>query len=85
MNVKKGEIVSWASGTSEQMKSAWLLDSGEDVHVMMTIDEWEGLGKPKLIDSDVVLKTASGEDLGASEKIKVRGFLDEQRVEFEAI
>ncbi len=51
----------------------------------MTIDEWERLGKPKLIESDAALKTASGEDLGAIGKINVRGFLDGQRVEFEAI
>ena len=60
MHVKEGEIVKWASGTYEMILSVWLLDSGADVHVM-TIDEWERLGKPGIIESDVVLKTASGE------------------------
>ncbi len=66
------------------MKSVWLLDLGADVHVM-TIDEWERLEKPELIESNVVWKTASGEDLEAVGKIKVRGFLAGERVEFQAI
>ena len=37
------------------------------------------------METQVVLKAASGEDLGAIGKIKVRGFLDGQKVEFEAI
>ncbi len=84
MNVKEGEIVIWASGAYEQMRSVWLLDSGADVHVM-TKEEWERFGRPKLVESGVALKTASGEDLEAIGKIRVRGFLDGQRVELEAI
>ncbi len=82
MKVKEGTIGIWASGGYEQMKYVWLLDSGADVHVL-TIGAWEGCGKPRLIESDVALKAASGEDLGAIGKIKVRGFLDGQRAELE--
>ncbi len=72
-NAKGGEIVIWASGAYEQMKSARLPDSGADAHVM-TIDEWERCGKPRLTESDFALKTASGEDLGTIGKVKVRGW-----------
>ncbi len=52
---------------------------------MMTLQEWERTGKPEITESDVLLKTAIGEDLEAIGKIKVRGYLDGQRVEFEAM
>ncbi len=64
MCVKESEILKWAQGTYEQIKSVWLLDSGADVHEM-TLEEWERLGKQEIIESDVVLKTASGADLEA--------------------
>ncbi len=37
------------------------------------------------MDTPIVLGTASGEDRGAIGKITVRGFLEGQKVEFEAI
>ena len=38
-----------------------------------------------LTETKVKLTTASGEDLGAFGTVKVRGFLNGQRVEFEAV
>ena len=38
-----------------------------------------------LTETKVKLTTASGEDLGALGTVKVRGFLNGQRVEFEAV
>ncbi len=40
MYVKDGEILKWAQGTYEQIKSVWLLDTGADLHVM-TLEEWQ--------------------------------------------
>ncbi len=78
------EKVNWAGSTYEKLKSEWLLGSGADMHAM-TMDKWRKLGQPTVQESQAVLRTASGEKLGAIGKVHGRTFLEEQRVEFETI
>ena len=48
------------------------------------MDEWRKLGQHTVQESQVVLGTASGDNLGAVGKVHARDFLEGQHVELEA-
>ena len=48
----------------EKFVATWLFDTGADAHVMPTC-VWEQLGEPTLQTTNVTLRGASGQDLGA--------------------
>ena len=61
--------------------TTWLFDTGADAHVMQKC-VWEQLGEPALQTTNVTLRGANGQDLGAMVEVQVRGFIGKIKVQF---
>ena len=68
----------------EKVVTTWLFDTGADAHVMPKC-VWEQLGEPALQTTNVTLRGANGQDLGAMVEVQVRGFIGKIKVQFTAV
>ena len=62
----------------EKVETIWLFDTGADAHVMPK-NVWE------LQTTKILLRGASGQDLGAIGEVQVRGFIGKIKVQFTAV
>ena len=60
------------------------MNSGAEEHVVSLAD-WKSLGEPLLKPAQVRLRSATGDDMGVSGRFVVRGWCDNQVVEFTAL
>ena len=60
------------------------MDSGSEEHVVSLAD-WKSLGEPLLKPAQVRLRSATGDDMGVSGSLVVRGLCDNQMVELTAL
>ena len=70
----------WALETLLNM----IMDSGAEEHVVSLAD-WKSLGEPLLKPAQVLLRSATGDDMGVSGSFVVRGWCDSQMVELTAL
>ena len=68
----------------EKIVTTYLFDTGADTHVMPKC-VWEQLGEPALQTTNVTLRGANGQDLGAMGEVQVRGLIDKIKVHFKAV
>ena len=68
----------------EKVVTTWLLDTRAFTHVMPKC-LWEQLGEPALQTTNVTLRGASGQDLGAMGEVQVRGFIEKRQVQFKTV
>ena len=68
----------------ERVMTTWLFDTGADTHVMPK-SVWEQLGEPTLQTTNVTLRGANGQDLGAMGDVQVRGFIGKIKVQFKVV
>ena len=61
-----------------------IMDSGAEEHVVSLAD-WKSLGEPVLKPAQVRLRSATGHDMGVSGSFVVRGWCDNQMVEWTAL
>ena len=61
-----------------------IMDSGAEEHVV-SLDDWRRLGKPLLKPARVRLRSATGDDMGVSGSLVVRGWCDDKLVELTAL
>ena len=61
-----------------------IIDSGAEEHVVSLAD-WRSLGEPVLKTAQVRLRSATGDDMGVSGILVVRGWCDNQVVELTAV
>ena len=61
-----------------------IMDSDAEEHVVSLAD-WKSLGEPVLKLAQVRLRSATGDDMGVSVSIMVRGWCDNQKVELTAL
>ena len=65
----------------EKVVTSRLFDTGADTHVMPKC-VWEQLGEPALQTTNITLRGANGQDLGAMDEVQVRGFIGKIKVHF---
>ena len=68
----------------EKVETIWLCDTGADAHVM-PVHVREQLGDPSLQTTQVALRGANGQDLGAMGEVQVKGFFGKIKVQFTAV
>ena len=61
-----------------------IMDSATEEHVV-SLTDWKSLGEPLLKPAQVRLRSATGDDMGVSGSVLVRGWLDNQMVELTAL
>ena len=87
---ESGTAVNCSGHDGGQVKNAgknvttWLFDTGADTHVMPKC-VWVLLGEPALQTTNVTLRRANGQDLGAMGEVQVRGFVERIKVQFKAV
>ena len=68
----------------EKVVTIWLLDTRAVTHVMPKC-LWEQLGEPALQTTNVTLRGANGQDLGAVGEVQVRDFIEKRQVQFKTV
>ena len=76
-------IVNSKGKTYEKLTSEWYLDRDEEYNVI-TEKEWHKIGRPKIYKTRMCLTTSCGEDIGVRGKVRVRCYLEGNRMEFTA-
>ena len=69
--------------THQKVETIWLFDTRPDVHVMPK-RVWEHLGERTLQTTQVTMRGANGQDLGAMDEVQVIGFNRKIKVQFTA-
>ena len=64
--------------------TTWLFATRADTHVMPKC-VWEQLREPALQTTNVTLRGANEQDLGAMGEVQVRGFVEKIKVQFKAV
>ena len=68
----------------EKVVTTCLFDTGTDAHVMPKC-VWEQFGEPTLQTTNVSLRGANGQDLGAMGEVQVGCFIGKIKVQFTAV